>query len=183
MYKVIPEFISPVEQESIIRYVQEKIKSQNGTLQSYSNNMQKHGQAFEVSTEHIYYFPVGEEDDQIADIVKRMQDSIGVQHQNPNTYYGWVISITPNGTEVPEHVDPIDKSLKDKKIVRMNVLVRNATRGGLFDLKDCDGKWVTADIPDRALMVFDASEIPHRITKNLSNTTRINLSIDTVVDI
>jgi hypothetical protein len=78
----------------------------------------------------------------------------------------------------------IKRLMKTKKIVRINVIVKNAKLGGTFQLStESNGSnYIDADIPDKGLMTFDASDIWHRITKNLSGTTRINLSIDAVVD-
>jgi hypothetical protein len=73
--------------------------------------------------------------------------------------------------------------MKTKKILRINLIVQNAKRGGTFQLSNVSNNdYVDADIPDKGLMMFEASEIWHRITANLSSTTRINLSIDAVVD-
>ena len=92
------------------------------------------------------------------------------------------------GTEALPHKDPFGSllnpdldTLKNKKIIRTNIIIQNAKRGGNFDLH-IDNRWITLDIPDRGLMTFNASDTEHRITKNLSSTPRLNLSIDCVED-
>jgi len=192
MYKVIPEIITVEEQQYIKNFVHEKIKSLDGKLPLYTDNEQMffaHEKDYEGvlnrKTESILFFYSGDDiksDEKLTNITQRIQDAFDIPHGNPNTYFNWVVSLSPNGTEVPAHKDPLeDELIKTKKIFRMNLIIQNAKRGGNFDLYGNDG-WVTADIPDRAVMGFDASDVTHRITKNLSRTTRINFSIDAIID-
>jgi hypothetical protein len=120
----------------------------------------------------------------LQNLVKRMQEAANVTEENPNTHFNWVVSIAPRGTEVLRHVDPLyDERIKTKKILRINLLVQNAKRGGAFQIyPNNKDDFIDVEIPDRALMMFYASEIDHRITMNLSDTTRINLSIDALID-
>lgn len=192
MYKVISNFITEEEQQYIKNFVNEKIKQLDNKLPLYTENEQMffaHENNFEGilnrKTESILFFYSNDdikENKKLTEITHRIQDAFDIPHGNPNTYFNWVVSLSPNGTEVPAHVDPLeDELIRTKKIFRMNLIIQNAKRGGNFDLLGKDG-WVTADIPDRAVMGFDASDITHRITKNLSGTTRINFSIDAVID-
>lgn len=188
MYKVIPDFISDDEQVFLKKLVAEYIAKSSGNLRSYADHEQQHNSTFGRNTEPIFFFSIVEElktNIKLQDIVRRMQKAVGVPEENPNTYFNWVISIAPRDTEVMNHVDPLDEELmKTKKIVRINLIVQNAKRGGTFQLsKESNAvNYIDADIPDKGLMTFDASDVWHRITKNLSGTTRINLSIDAVVD-
>jgi hypothetical protein len=188
MYKVVPDFISDEEQKFLVELVDQYIAKSSGKLRSYADHEQHHNATFGRNTEPIYFFSIVEElktNTKLQEIVRRMQKTVGVSEENPNTYFNWVISIAPRGTEVMNHVDPLDPELmKTKKIVRINVIIKNAKLGGTFQLNtESNGlNYIDADIPDKGLMTFDASDIWHRITKNLSGTTRINLSIDAVVD-
>ena len=185
MYKTLDNFITDEEQQYVKSFIAKRITELGGNLRSYSDHEQKYHEVNERTTEPIAFFRIDKDigvDEKLTSIIHRMQDAAKVSHDNPCTYFNWVISLSPIGTEVLNHIDPLDEELsKTKKIIRMNVLVQNAKRGGNFDLLD-DSGWNTAIIPDKALMIFEASEIPHRITKNLSSVTRINLSIDAVVD-
>ncbi|WP_395652505.1 hypothetical protein [Brevundimonas sp.] len=188
MYKVIPDFISDDEQVFLKELVAQYIAKSSGKLRSYADHEQHHNATFGRNTEPIYFFSIVEElktNTKLQEIVSRMQKAVGVPEENPNTYFNWVISIAPRNTEVMNHVDPLDEKLMaTKKIVRINLIVENAKRGGIFQLsKESNAmNYVDADIPNKGLMTFDASDIWHRITKNLSGTTRINLSIDAVVN-
>jgi hypothetical protein len=189
MYRVIPNFITTKEQQYLKEYTNKKVLEANGKLKSYSDHEQLYSKTNIANIEPLYYFYIQDDlktNTLLAEIVRKMQVAVGVSEENPNTYFNWVISIAPPKAEVLAHVDPISPEvLKDKKIVRINLLVQNAARGGRFELtedKQGKGSWVEAKIPDMALMTFDASDIWHQITKNMSNTTRINLSIDAVVD-
>lgn len=193
MYQVFEDFISIDEQAYIKSFVSTRINELNGNLQSYSSHEQmfimEDGNFTDVlkrDNEPVLFFSIADDigcNEILSNIAHKMQDVANVSYENPNTYFNWVISLCPNGTEVLAHLDPLSSELrKTKKIVRMNVIVQNAKRGGTFDLQSKDKKWITADIPERALMIFNASDTIHKISKNLSNVTRINFSIDAVVD-
>jgi len=187
MYKVVPDFISDDEQTFLKDLVSQYITKSNGNLRSYADHEQHHNSVNGRNTEPIFFFSIVEElktNTRLQDIVRRMQKAAGVPEENPNTHFNWVISVAPRGTEVMNHTDPLDaERMKTKKILRINLIVQNAKRGGTFQVsKVSNDAYIDADIPDKGLMMFEASEIWHRITANLSNTTRINLSIDEVVD-
>lgn len=185
MYKVIPNFISDEEQSFLLDLVRKYTAS---NLRSYADHEQHHNSVYGKSTEPIFFFSILDElktNKKLQEIVRKMQKAAGVSEENPNTHFNWVISIAPRGTEVMNHIDPLDEErLKTKKILRINLLVQNAKRGGSFKLSKISNgnEYIDADIPDKGLMMFEASEIWHKITMNLSNTVRVNLSIDALID-
>jgi hypothetical protein len=185
MYKSYIDFITDTEQQLLIEYVNKKILDSNNKLKSYAHHANIENKLSTNPVEPLYYFYIEDDlnkNDILNNIVRRMQKFAQVSEENPKTYFNWVVSIAPIGSEVIDHRDPLDEELlKTKKIVRINLLIKNATRGGKFELLQND-KWIDATVPDKALMIFDASDVFHRITKNISNVTRINLSIDSVID-
>jgi hypothetical protein len=187
MYRVIPNFID-VEEQIFLKDLVTNYKVRSGNnLRSYAEHEQHDNSKHGRFSEPIYFIPIVDElknNTRLQDIVKRMQKVAGVSKENPNTYFNWVISIAPRGTEVLHHRDPINSDVpKTKKILRINLIAQNAKRGGEFQIfSPKTNEFVVAKIPDRGLMMFDASELTHRITINTSNTTRINLSIDALID-
>jgi len=180
MYKVYDNFISAKEQQVLLDFLMKNTNNLFNNLRAYTD--------FAVQPKNsvaFYYLPITEQLDnykEIQPIIRRAQDLVGVPYSDPKTFYGWALSVAPRGSECIDHLDPLDKELlKTKKIVRMNIIIQNSTRGGNFDFF-IDSKWVTTKPSECSMITFDASDITHKITHNYSNKPRINLSIDAVVD-
>jgi hypothetical protein len=175
-YDIVENFISVDEAKAIKEYMKLN-KSEYG---SYTE--------FELSKDdkiRVSYLRINKAEDtikEIVDAIKRAQDYCKVPYINYHTKNGWAISYAFQGSEVPRHLDRLPSEMGlTKKILRMNMIVQEATRGGDFYLMDGDKK-VIVKVPERALFIFDASAIEHGVTKNLGVKPRINLSIDAVVD-
>jgi hypothetical protein len=180
MYKIYENFITTEEQKMVLDFLMKNTKSLVANLRTYADF------AIQPSNSIAYYYlPLSkflDNESEILSIIRRAQNLTGVPYEDPKTFYGWAISVAPRGADCIAHKDVLDPNLlKTKKIVRMNILIQNATRGGNFDFFIND-EWVTTKPLECCLLTFDASDIQHRITHNLGNKPRINLSIDAVVD-
>jgi hypothetical protein len=171
---IIKDIITDQEQNNILNYV----NSQKNKMQSY----------FKFGPQPDYFIPVSFIDINkidlhpkfIKNIINRVQDLFGLSYENPYTNYGWAISYGYKGSAVLPHKDPFNKKNIDDISFRMNIIIQNSDNGGKFVFHYKNGDKII-EIPEKALMIFPASEIEHSISKNLGKKTRINLSIDAIV--
>lgn len=171
---IINDIITDQEQKDILEYV----NSQKNNMGTYSK----------FGPQPPYFVPVsfidlGKENSYpkcVDNIIRRVQDLFELPYTNPHTGYGWAISYGYKGSGVLPHTDPFNKINADDISFRMNIIVQNAESGGKFIFHYKNGNKII-EIPEKALMVFPASEIEHSISKNLDKKERVNLSIDAVV--
>lgn len=171
---IINNIITDQEQKDILKYVD----SQKNKMGTYCKFGQQDKNLIPVS-----FIDLGKKDSYpkfIDSIIKRVQDLFALPYSNPNTDYGWAISYGYKGCAVERHRDPFIKINKSDISFRMNIIVQNASSGGKFIFHYKNGDKII-EIPDKALMVFPASEIEHSISKNLDKKERVNLSIDAIV--
>lgn len=180
MYKIYENFITADEQKIVLDFLIKNTNNLVANLRAYTDfGIQPNDSVA------YYYLPVSkylDSQSEVQSIIRRAQDLIGASYEDPKTFYGWALSVAPRGADCIAHFDPLNAELlKTKKIVRMNIFIQNATRGGDFDFL-IDGEWVKTKPPECSMLTFDASDIKHRITHNVGKQPRINLSIDAVVD-
>lgn len=97
-----------------------------------------------------------------------------------NHRFGSGILYAPRGSELEAHLDVIDKNkFPNQYMLRMNIMLQKAERGGQFYF-DIDGQQTFVDIPDRALITFNATKDKHGVSTNLGSTPRIILIIDCI---
>lgn len=172
---IINNIITDQEQEDILNYVD----SQKNKMGTYC----KFGQQAEnlISVSFIDLGNSNLHPEFIGKIIKRVQDLFALPYANPRTDYGWAISYGYKGCSVVKHKDPFNKINENDISFRMNVIIQNASSGGKFIFHH-NNKEKIVEIPEKALMVFPASEIEHSISRNLGNKVRVNLSFDAIVD-
>jgi hypothetical protein len=173
---IFHNIITDEEQSKIIDYAE----SRKNNMDSYSKYSEKY-----LDTLPVGLIPLNNEEehpDFIRDIIKRIRDLLGVSSKNYRTWSGWGISYGFIGSGVINHKDPVNKDSGPNDIlIRMNTIVQNTDKGGNFVFHYPNQNKII-NVPEKALMVFPASEIDHSVTKNRSHKIRLNFSIDTIVD-
>jgi hypothetical protein len=172
---IIKNIITDQEQKDIIEYV----NSQKNQMGTYCKFGQQNNDMIPVSFIDLSGNNLNTK--LINSVIKRVQDLFNLPNENPYTDYGWAISYGYKGCSVVKHKDPFAKSNKNDISFRMNIIIQNANSGGKFVFHYNNNDKII-EIPEKALMVFPASEIEHSISKNLGNKPRINLSFDAIVD-
>jgi hypothetical protein len=141
---IIPEFITPEEQTTLIEW-EKTIRpdlSRNGTGS---------GCLFQL-VEELRDVP-----ECFHDIRRRIQAMLNFTDDQKERNYGWYLSSTACGGEVKPHCDQIETNVHH---VRCNVFVQTVEHGGVPVIDD-----IPYPVTDRSLLCFFASEQMHSCTK------------------
>jgi hypothetical protein len=135
--QVFPDFISVPEQEALLEWA--------STAPMRPRNLNGDSGLREV----IYF--TGDELPELVTIYDRIADHFDVHDRKHDEQIGMMVRYH-EGARTLEHIDR--KSVLGGREFRSNIVVQNAEEGGEFEYK---GEVIPT--PERALFVFDASEL------------------------
>ena len=179
MYQIFENFITEDEADKLKEFVSDNKNSLRNIFNLYKNQVTLE---FDYNNNYTHCISLSKVDnwpETLSNVINRMQEKAGVSKENPNTPFGWVISYATKEQTMPPHFDlkPINKP--DAIVTRMNVIIQNSEEGGNFNFFIND-KWEKVNVPERALIVFLASEVKHWVDETKGLKPRINLSIDSI---
>lgn len=171
MYKV-PEFITATEQKALVKWYEKKVKEMKlGVNVPRPDICDDPEPGWLVVDDH---HPI------VKVIERRINNHFGdVKSVNGKGVHQIVANVMPKGASIKPHYDRYDLSPVDDPmtniddgydIIRFNVLLQSAKRGGELHINN--EAMVTSD---RELMVYKASHDLHEVTENTGNRARILL--------